>query len=48
MPRKGEQGLQTVFKKANSLLDIIENTSDTVLYIKDESRIIIESNNYFS
>ena len=35
-------------KKAAKLLDIIENTSDTVLYVQDETKIRVESNNYRS
>ena len=37
-----------VLKKAAVLLDIIENTSDTVLYVQDETKIRVESNNYRS
>lgn len=35
-------------KKIADLLDFVENTSDTVLYVQDESKIRIESNNYRS
>ena len=31
-----------------SLLNIIQNTSDTVLYVQDETKIRVESNNYRS
>ena len=35
-------------KKIANLLDFVENTSDTALYVQDESKIRIESNNYRS
>lgn len=35
------------FKKAGSLLDIIENTSNAVLYIQAETKIKVEFNNNY-
>lgn len=48
MPIKGDLEPQEAFKKAANLLDIIENTSDTVLYVQDETKIRVKFNNYRS
>ncbi|QUH19959.1 helix-turn-helix domain-containing protein [Alkaliphilus sp. B6464] len=40
-PTKGDPELQEAFKKAGKLLNIIGNTSDTVLYVQDETKILL-------
>lgn len=48
MLTKGDTELQEAFKKVANLFDIIENTSDKVLYVQDEIKIRVEYDNYWS